>query len=103
MLFRKLHDLIAADDSVFDAVERSQFAWFAAFVNSVDGLDWKPPTISDSKKAVEASYQAFLDSVSDFGVFNEMLATLNSLHAPVADVVQMPDEDLTEAEKIDPN
>ena len=104
MFYHQLRDVLADDESLEDHNERFQYAYICAYVETVEGLNWTPPKLGDSKKAIEASYQTFLD-IEDIGYefFNGLLEAVNAMHAPVSDAVQRPDESLTEEEKSDPN
>lgn len=103
MFYRQLRDALVNSNEQPDQVERSQYAWLAAFVVDVTGLDWTPPRMGENTKKIEASYQAFIDAVPDFDLFNALLNVVNELHTPLADAVQRPNEALTDAERADPN
>lgn len=103
MFYYQLRDVLANDESLEDHSERFQYAYICAYVEAVEGLDWTPPKFGDGKKAIEASYQTFLDVVPDYAFFNEVVETVNTLHAPIADAIQRPDDTLTDEEKADPN
>ncbi len=103
ILFRRLRETVGADETLFDHTERFQFAFVAAFVDTVEGMKWTPPQMGMSEKAIEKSFQEFQDAVPDYDFFNELMDAVTALRSPVADVVQRPDDTLTEAEKADPN
>ncbi len=103
MFYKLLRETIASDETAEDHYERFQYAHVAAFSDTVNGMKWTPPKLGASAKAIEASYQEFLDAVPDYDFFNGLSDAIEAMSNPVADPVQRPDEALTEAEKADPN
>lgn len=103
MFYHHLRESLTSDDNKVDHGERLQYAFIAAYTQDVTGLEWSPPQMGDPAKKIETSYQQFLDAVPDYEMFNALFNTINDLHKPLADVVQRPNEALTEAEQADPN
>lgn len=103
MLYHHLRDVLTPDADVAQHGERLQYAFVAAFVQDVDGIDWTPPQLGDSNKKIEAGYQQWLDAIPDYESFNAIYDVINTLHKPLADPVQRPDDTLTDEEKADPN
>lgn len=103
MIYNHLRGLVAPDLQAWDYDERRQFAWVAAHVQTVKGLEWQPPQPTDTTEQLEASYLAFVDALPDYDSFNELNRIVNALYAPVADAVQRPDDTLTKDEHADPN
>lgn len=103
ILYRRLRETVGANETEFDHAERFQFAYVAAFIDTVEGMNWIPPQIGASEKAIEKSYQEFQDAVPGYDFFNDLMDAVTALRAPVADTVQRPDDTLTDEEKADPN
>ena len=103
MFYHHLRDLLVTDDDQPDRGERFQYAFIAAYAVEVEGLQWTPPKMGDRPKTCEASYQAFLDAIPDYSTFNDLYGIIDSLHTPLADDVQKPDDALTDDERADPN
>ncbi len=102
IFYRQLRETIGADETLFDHSERFQFACISAFVDTVEGMNWAPPRMGASEKAIEKSYQEFQDAIPGYEFFNGLMDAVTALRAPVADVVQRPDDTLTAEEKADP-
>ena len=80
MRWRQWSEALCQDAAAPDATERDRYAWIAAVVETVTGLDWTPPAFNAPAKVVEKSYQQFLDAVPDYKFLNALLDTVNTLH-----------------------
>ncbi len=103
MLYKRLRDVLAHDESQDDHNERFQFAYVSAFVDTVDGMDWTPPKFGDGPQKIERSYQAFIDADLDYAFFNGCSDAVTALRSPTSSAEQKPDEMLTTEERADPN
>lgn len=103
MFYKRLRDVLAADENAPDHNERFQFAYVAAFIDAVEGLNWTPPQFTDGDKQLERSYQAFIDAELDYSFFNGLSDAVTDMRAPTSSAEHKPDEALTDAERADPN
>lgn len=103
IFYHHVLEVLTRDENAIDRTARAQYAFIAARVDSVKGVKWTPPAMGNSDDQIEASYQAFIDAVPDYEMFNEMFTTLDAIMSPLADPVQRTNEALTPEEQADPN
>lgn len=91
------------DPEAPEADARTQFFYINAHTVAVKGggLKWKPSEKLDAE-ALEASYQAYLDTVPR-QLSDLWLSKVLALREPIADLIERPDETLTAEQAADPN